>query len=108
MTEAALSDFQKVELRVARILDVQEIVGADRLWKLRVDVGSEQKEIVAGIKQAYPKEVLLGRLVVVVNNLAPANIRGTLSHGMLLVAKNDKELALLTIDKEIPPGSIIG
>ena len=108
MSDLSFEDFKRVELRVAKILDVQEIPGADRLWKLQIDVGSEKKEIVAGIKKFYSREALLGRSIVVVHNLAPSVIRGVESKGMLLAAKDGAELALLGIDKDLPPGSIVG
>ena len=108
MSELSFEDFKKTELRVAKILDVQEIPGADRIWKLQVDMGSEKKEIVAGIKQFYTREALLGRSVVVVNNLIPSTIRGVVSQGMLLAAKDGTTLCLLSPDKEVPAGSLVG
>jgi methionyl-tRNA synthetase len=92
---------------VARILDAREIPGADKLWRLDIDVGSEKKEIVAGIKAFYSKEELVGKSIVVVNNLAPAVIRGVESRGMLLAARDNGRLSLVTVDKESPPGSSI-
>ena len=110
MSPSAISfdDFKKVELKVAKILDAQEIPGADRIWKLSIDIGAEKKEIVAGIKLFYSREALIGRSVVVVNNLVPSVIRGVESQGMLLAAKDGTTLSLLTIDKEVPPGSPVG
>ena len=108
MSEVSLEEFKKLELRVAKVLDVQEIPGADKLWRLTIDVGSEKKEIVAGVKVMYPKESLMGRSIVVVNNLGPATIRGVESRGMLLAAKDGSTLSLLTLDKEIPAGSVVG
>lgn len=106
--EIPLADFKQIELKVAKVLDVTEIPGADKLWKLLIDVGAEKKEIVAGIKTAYPRETLLGRSIVVVNNLAPAVIRGVESRGMLLAAKDGATLSLLTVDRELPAGSLVG
>jgi len=103
-----LDDFKKVELKTAKILEAQEIPGADRIWKLSIDVGSEKKEIVAGIKQFYTREQLVGRSIIVVNNLAPSVIRGVESKGMLLAAKDAGTLSLVTVDKDVPPGSPIG
>ena len=108
MTALAFEEFKKVELRVAKVLDVQEIPGADRLWKLLLDVGSEKKQIVAGIKAHYTPEALLGRSIVLVNNLTPSVIRGVESQGMLLAAKHEAQMSILTIDKDLPPGSLIG
>ena len=104
----AFEEFKKTQLRTAKVLEAQEIPGADRLWKLLIDVGDEKKEIVAGIKQYYSRETLVGKTVVVVNNLAPSVIRGVESRGMLLAAKSGSELSLLTLDKDLPAGCLIG
>lgn len=103
-----LDDFKKVELRTAKVLDAQEISGADRLWKLSIDVGTEKKEIVAGVKAFYTREALIGRSIIVVNNLTPSVIRGVESQGMLLVAKDASTLSILTVDRDVPPGSLVG
>ncbi len=108
MSDLTLEDFKKTELRIAKVLDVQEIPGADRIWKLLIDTGSEKKEVVAGIKKFYSREQLLGRSVVIVNNLAPSVIRGVESKGMLLAAKDGAELSLLCVDKDLPAGSLVG
>ena len=108
MSEVLFADFKKNDLRVAKILDVQEIAGADRLWKLLIDVGSEKKEIVAGIKAFYSREQLLGKSIIVVNNLLPTVIRGVESRGMLLAAKDETRLSILTIDQDLPAGSLVG
>ena len=105
-----LDEFKKIQLRTAKILVVDEIAGADRLWKLTVDSGSGPKTIVAGIKGHYPqKESLVGRGIVVVDNLEPAVIRGVESCGMLLAAKAGEKLSILEVDPAIlPPGSLVG
>ena len=108
MSSITLDDFKKLELKVAKVLDVQEIPGADKLWKLLVDTGAGLKEIVAGIKTFYTKENLVGKSIVIVNNLAPAVIRGTESHGMLLAAKDASGLAIIAPDKDLPAGSPVG
>lgn len=108
MTEVSLEDFKKNDLRVAKILDVQELEGADRLWKLIIDTGQEKKQIVAGIKPFYTRESLLGKTIVILNNVSPAVIRGAESRGMLLAAKNGSSLTLLTLDQELPAGSLVG
>ena len=108
MTSVSFEEFKKIDLRVAKILDVEEIPGADRLWKLSIDLGSEKKTIVAGIKSAYTKEALVGRSIAVVHNLTPSVIRGVESQGMLLAAKDAQGLTLLSLDKDVAPGSSIG
>jgi methionyl-tRNA synthetase len=107
MSAVTLEDFKKCELRVARIVEVTDIPGADRIWRLTVDVGTEKKEIVAGIKAFYPREALLGKTIVLLNNLTPVVVRGVESRGMLLAAKDSATLAILTLDKELAPGSVI-
>lgn len=106
--EIPLADFKQIELKVAKVLEVTEIPGADKLWKLLIDVGVEKKEIVAGIKAAYSREALLGKSIIVVNNLTPAIVRGVESRGMLLAAKDETGLSLLTLDRELPAGSLVG
>ena len=108
MSQISLEDFKKIDLRVAKILEVAEIPGADRIWKLTVDLGSEKKELVAGIKAFYTREALLGKTIVVVNNLLPSVIRGVESQGMLLGAKAEGQFSVLTLDKDLAPGSPIG
>ena len=108
MADISIEDFKKTDLRVAKILEVEEIAGADRLWKLTVDVGDRKKQVVAGVKNFYSKEALLGKSVILVNNLTPAVIRGVESNGMLLAAKDGTTLILLTVDHEVTPGSSVG
>jgi len=90
--------FAKLELRVARVLEVRPHPNADRLLLLQVDVGDEQKQIVAGIRQHYTPEQLTGKLIVVVNNLEPAMLRGESSNGMLLAATSGEKVVVLTVD----------
>lgn len=105
---ATLDDFKKIELRVARILDVKEVPGADRIWHLVIDLAGETREIVAGVKKFYPRETLIGKHIVVIQNLEPAVIRGVTSHGMLLAAKSGDELVLVTPDRPIASGATVG
>jgi len=90
--------FAKLELRVARVLDARPHPNADRLLLLQVDVGDEQKQIVAGIRQHYTPEQLTGKLIVIVNNLEPAMLRGESSNGMLLAATSGEKVVVLTVD----------
>jgi methionine--tRNA ligase beta chain len=91
-------DFAKVELRVAKILEARPHPNADKLMLLQIDVGDVQKQIVAGIRQHYTPEQLVGKLIVVVNNLQPAMLRGETSNGMLLAATSGERVILLTAD----------
>src|ERR1700676_1798474 len=81
-----IEDFAKVEMRVGLVKTAERIVGADKLLKLTVDIGSEVRQICAGIAQYYEPEKLIGRKVVVVVNLAPRKLRGVESNGMIVAA----------------------
>ncbi len=108
----SFADFQKLDLRVAKILNVEDIEGADKLYKLTIDLGKELGEriIVAGIKDFYNKEELKNKKIIVVANLEPKKLRGTESNGMLLAVvkeKNGKEenVVLLEPEKDIEIGN---
>jgi methionyl-tRNA synthetase len=103
--EITFDEFKKLDLRVAQVIAASKIEGADKLVKLDVDLGAEKRQIVAGIAQWYPPEALVGKKIVLVANLAPAKIRGVVSHGMLLAAESGSQLALVTLDRDLPPGS---
>jgi methionine--tRNA ligase beta chain len=91
-------DFAKIELRIAKVLEARPHPNADKLLLLQVDVGDEQKQIVAGIRQHYTPEQLVGKRIVIVNNLAPAMLRGETSNGMLLAATSGDKVIVLTAD----------
>lgn len=96
-------DWQRLNLRVGKILKVEEIEGADKLYKLEVDLGKAigKRTICAGIKEFYSKEDLKGRKIVVVENLAPRKMRGIESQGMLLAAVSDDESQVILIKPKI-------
>jgi methionyl-tRNA synthetase len=98
-------DFAKLELRVARVVEARPHPNADKLVLLQIDVGDEQKQIIAGIRQHYASEQLVGKLIVVVNNLEPAMLRGETSNGMLLAATSGERVILLTVDE---PTCLVG
>lgn len=100
-----ISTFQKLDLRVAKIIKAEKIKGADKLLKLQLNLDNQEKQIVAGIAEYYSPEELTGKNIVVVNNLEPAIIRGEKSEGMLLAAADNSNLTLLTTDKDIPAGT---
>lgn len=100
-----LTEFQRVNLRVARVSSARAHPNADKLIVLEVDVGDSSRQIVAGIRKWRSPEELVGRLIVVVENLEPAVLRGEKSDGMLLAALDGEELALLVPDKDVRPGS---
>ena len=100
-------DFKKLELKVAQIKEVELHSNADKLYVLKVDIGGEERQMVAGVREFYKPEELKGRNVVVISNLQPATIRGVESQGMVLAAKDGKGLSVLVPDKEIEIGSPI-
>ena len=100
-----LSEFQTVDLRVARVESVEPHPDADKLFVIKLDVGGEQKQTVAGLRGHYTPEELVGRHVIVVNNLQPARLRGVESQCMLLAAQGEGQVVLLVPEKEIAPGA---
>ncbi|MDD2671980.1 MAG: methionine--tRNA ligase subunit beta, partial [Syntrophales bacterium] len=104
--EITLDEFQKVDLRAAKIVAAEAVQGSSKLVKLRIDIG-EERTIVAGIGLDYKPEDLVGKWIVVVANLKPAKLMGVESKGMLLAASAGRELSLLSFDKEPEPGGSI-
>jgi methionyl-tRNA synthetase len=102
-----ISQFQQVQMRVAKVLSVEKVPNADRLLKLQIDLGDEKRQIVAGIAQHYAPETLIDTKIIVVANLKPAKIRGLESYGMLLTAQKGKSLTLLRPETDIEPGAMI-
>ena len=101
----SIEEFKKLELRVATVLDVKPHPNADRLYVLEIQTGEERKQLIAGIRQHYSPSELVGKKVVVVNNLEPAVIRGIESQGMLLAANSGDKVVLLTLDRDIDSGT---
>jgi len=100
-------EFQQIDLRVADIIEAREHPSADRLYVLKIDVGGETRQIVAGIRSSYGVDELPGKKIVVVNNLEPAVIRGEESTGMLLAAGSEDGPVLLVPEKNVPSGTKI-
>ena len=100
----SFADFQKLDLRVARILSAEPIQGADRLLKLQVDLGTEKRHLVAGIAEHYAPDALIGKQVIVVANLEPATIRNVESQGMILAASGES-VVLATPEADVPLGT---
>ena len=104
----AFEDFDKIDLRIGKILEAEKVPKADKLLKLIVDLGFEKRTILSGIAEFYKPEDLIGKLVTVVVNLAPRKIRGIESQGMLLMAGNDLgKLFCVSPEQEIEPGSTV-
>jgi len=100
-------EFQKIDLRVAKVITAEKIEGSKKLLKLEIDLGKEKRQLVAGISQFYSPEELIGREIVVLVNLEPRKIKGVESQGMLLAADDRGNPVLLKPDKEVPPGTKI-
>jgi len=105
MEYVKFEDFKKLQLKIAKVLKVEDHPNADKLYVLTVTTGTEEKTIVAGIKLHYKPEELAGKQVVIIDNLEPAVIRGVASNGMLLATKDASSLAVLAPDREITTGS---
>ena len=103
--EVSFEEFSKIDLRVAEVKEAERVKGADKLLKLKIDIGSEERQIVAGIAEQYSPEKMVGKKIVVVTNLKLAKIRGIESKGMLLAAKDGKILSLVCVDKDVKGGS---
>ncbi len=104
---ATIEDFRKLEFRIAQIKEVNDHPNADKLVVLILDLGDRQKQVVAGIKAHYSKEELLGKQVVVVDNLDPVILRGVESQGMILAGSDENTLAIITPTKPLKLGSIV-
>jgi methionyl-tRNA synthetase len=102
--EITLEDFKRLDLRVARILKVEPVAGTSKLLRLQVDLGGEERQIVAGLREAYKPEELEGREIVLLANLKPVEIRGIESQGMLLAAVDGERISLVTLDREVRLG----
>jgi len=101
----SIDDFAKVELKTAEVLEVEKVEGADKLLKLQIKVGEENRQIVAGIAEHYSPEELVGKKIVVVANLKPAVIRGVESNGMLIAVSTKDSVILVTPeDTDVPSG----
>jgi methionyl-tRNA synthetase len=104
----SFQDFQEVEMKVGKVLSVEDHPNADKLQIIRVDVGEEQpRTLVAGLQGHYAPEELEEKLIVVVTNLEPARLRGVQSNGMLLAAQegDEEKVVVLTVDQPVEPGS---
>lgn len=100
-------EFKKIDLRIAKVIEAERVEDSDKLIKLQVDLGTEKRQIIAGIGKAYEPENLIGNEIAIVANLEPRKLMGLESQGMLLAASDEKPV-LLRPEKEVPPGASIG
>lgn len=105
--EISIDDFAKVELRVAQVISAEPVKKADKLLKLQLDLGTEQRQVVSGIAKFYTPEELVGRKVICVTNLKPVKLRGEESKGMILAASHGDQLTLATVPDGMPNGAIV-
>ncbi len=103
-----ISDFSRVQLRTARVLEAMPVPDSAKLLRLRIDAGGEERQLVAGVARHYTPQAITGKTIIIVANLKPARICGVESQGMLLAARVGDELRLLTIDGDLPPGAVVG
>ncbi len=102
-----LEDFKKVNLKIAKVIECEKVTKSKKLFKLKLKIGDTEKQIVSGIAEFYNPEDLIGKLIVVVDNLKPSKLMGIDSHGMLLAAKTDGQLKIITVDGEINDGAVV-
>lgn len=108
--QISFNEWKRLKVKVGKVLKVEKIPNRDKLYKLQVDVGEEKpQQIITGLVPYYKEEELLGKLIIVLTNLKPAKFAGEISEGMLLAAEKDdgSQCVLLTVDKEIEPGTLI-
>ena len=108
-TDARISieDFAKVQLRVGQIVEAEKVKGSRKLVKLKVDLGSEMRQVVAGIAEAYEPEALINRKIVLVANLKPAKLMGIESNGMVVAATAEGKPVLATFAENVPNGVLL-
>ena len=106
--EITIEDFEKIDLRVVKVIECEPVKGAKKLLKLKVDLGGEERQVISGISKFYKPEDLIGKNVVLVANLKPVKLRGELSQGMILAASTDDDSILSVVNPgDLPSGSIV-
>ena len=103
----SFSDFKKMELKVGRVVSATDHPNADKLIVMQVDIGGEERQMIAGLKDWYKPDDLVGKSVVAVVNLEPAVLRGEKSEGMLLAAQDGGDVVILAPERDVSPGSPI-
>lgn len=100
-------DFKKVELKVVRVLRAERIEGSEKLLCLAVDIGGEERQIIAGIGKRHAPEELIGKHIVIVANLEPRSLMGLESNGMVLAASGEDGPVILIPERDVSPGAVI-
>jgi methionyl-tRNA synthetase len=107
LSQISIEEFAKVQMRVGQILEAEKIENSRKLIKLRVDMGTEVRQVVAGIAEAYEPASLVNRKVVIVANLKPARLMGVESNGMIVAASIDGKPVLATFTEDVPNGALL-
>jgi len=105
--EITIDDFAKVQLVVAKVLEAEAVEGSNKLLKMKVDIGSETRQVVSGIAKTYTPADMIGRKVIFIKNLKPAKLKGIISEGMILAASEGDKLSLATVAEDMPVGAKI-
>jgi len=100
-----IDDFIKVDLRIGKVIHAEEVEDSRKMLKLKIDIGSEERTIFAGIKKSYTPEDLINKLVVVIINLMPREMKFGTSDGMMLATSNQDEIIIIQPQKNVSPGS---
>jgi methionine--tRNA ligase beta chain len=103
----SFEEFKKLDIRIGKVLSVEAVVGSEKLIKMEVDLGTEKRQILAGILQYYKPEDLVGKSFVFLTNLEPKKMMGLESQGMILCADKEDEPICLSPLKDAPPGTIV-
>ena len=106
-SKITIDDFRKLQFRVAKVLEVTDHPNANKLYLVKVDLGTEQRQVVAGIAESYAPEALVGKKIALVANLKPAKLMGVESNGMVLAADASGKAVLTTFDADVAPGTKI-
>ncbi len=105
MDQIDIDYFHTVDLRVGKVIECEKVEKSRSLLRMVIDLGDEKKQIVSSISEYYKPEDLIGKNLIIINNLKPAKFMGIESQGMLLAAEDDSGVSLLTTDKDMKPGT---
>jgi methionine--tRNA ligase beta chain len=105
MTEIDFSDWEKLDIKIGKVLTCEKVEGADKLLKLEIDFGSETRQVLTGMAEHFEPKHFIGKEIPVLINLKPKKIRGFESQGMILAADEDGKPTLLHPEEEVPPGT---
>ncbi len=107
MQNITFEDFKKLDIRIGKVISAEKVQSADKLIKLIIDLGTEKRQIIAGMAEFYPPEHFTGKEMPILANIEPKKFKGLESHGMIMAADVDGHPVLLHPEKEIPAGSIV-